>query len=34
VTDLHGEQVGEITPLMHANLRDGSRPKELPKKPE
>ncbi len=34
VTDLHGEQVGEITPMMHANLRDGSRPKEPPKKPE
>jgi L-asparaginase II len=34
VTDLHGEQVGEVAPLRHANLRDSSQPKESQKKPE
>jgi L-asparaginase II len=34
VTDLHGEQVGKVAPLTHANLRDGSSRTEPPEKPE
>lgn len=34
VSDLHGEKVGKVAPLAHANLRDRSRREELLKKPE
>jgi L-asparaginase II len=34
VTDLHGEKVGNVAPLPHANLRDRSRRGELLQKPE
>jgi L-asparaginase II len=34
VTDLHGEQVGEITPLTHADLQDRSQREQPPKEPE
>jgi L-asparaginase II len=34
VTDLHGEHVGKVAPLTHANLRVKSRRKEPPRKPE
>ncbi len=34
VTDLHGEKVGKVAPLVHENLRDRPRLKESPGEPE
>jgi L-asparaginase II len=33
VTDLHGEKIGEVAPLTHANLRAESQRKDPPKEP-